>query len=75
MPFTGISDPSLPSNVKKLPKKRRKAWVAIWNSVFKSCMKKSNDEKKCEGKAFAIANGMVKEGLTLQEILKILNNQ
>src|SRR3990167_2529388 len=55
MPYSGASDPSLPSNVKKMPAKRRRQWVSIFNSTMQSC---TGDD--CEAKAFRIANGVLK---------------
>lgn len=56
MPFSGVSDPNLPSNVKKLSAKKKRQWIAAFNSTFRSC---TGDD--CEGKAFRVANGVVKK--------------
>ena len=53
MPFSGASDPTLPAHVKRLSAKRRRQWVAVWNSTFA----RENDE----GRAFRAANAAVKE--------------
>ena len=55
MPYSGVSDPNLPSNVKKMPSKRRRQWVSIFNRTMASC---TGDD--CEAKAFRIANGVLK---------------
>lgn len=55
MPYTGVNDPKLPANVKKLSADKRKKWIATWNSVF--------HESGDESKAFRIANGTIKEGI------------
>lgn len=54
MPYSGASDPSLPSNVKKLSTAKKKKWVATFNSVL-------GTEGKTESDAFAIANGTIKK--------------
>lgn len=56
MPFSGPDDSSLPSNVKKLPAKKRRQWVSVFNSTLRNC---TGDD--CEGKAFRVANGVVKK--------------
>src|SRR6266568_1187642 len=50
MPYSVASDPSLPSNVKSMPAKRRRQWVHIFNSAMKN--------GKPEANAFAMANGV-----------------
>lgn len=61
MPYSGTDDSSLPSNVKKMPAKKKKAWVATWNSVYKDCVDGGGDKTTCETKAFKIANGNAKK--------------
>lgn len=51
MPYSGASDPDLPSYVKKLSEKKRSQWVEVFNNTVK-------DEG--EEKAFKYANGVVK---------------
>lgn len=51
MPYSGASDTSLPAHVKKLPAKKRRQWVEVFNSVFA----RTGDE----GKAMRQANGVV----------------
>lgn len=69
MPYTGGGDPKLPKHVKKLSAKRRRKWVAVWNSVFSST--------KNEGRAFAAANSAIKElemEIEVKEIGEILSS-
>lgn len=56
MPYSGPGDPKLPSNVKKLPEKKRRQWVTVWNSTFERC---SDSKDECEAKAFKAANAAV----------------
>lgn len=63
MPYSGGSDPSLPSNVKKLPAKKRRQWVEVFNSVIG----RGGDESS----AFRQANGVVKESsVDLEEVAR-----
>lgn len=57
MPYENADDPNLPSNVKKLSKKKRKKWVAVWNDVFSKCQ--ADDGGDCEAAAFKAANGTI----------------
>ena len=65
MPYSGPGDKSLPSNVKKMPTKKKKQWVAVWNNTYSSCIKDGGDTKTCETKAFKYANGVVKQTTSL----------
>ncbi len=56
MPYSGPNDSGLPSNVKKLSEKKRRQWVSVFNSTLRNC---TGDD--CEGKAFRVANGVVKK--------------
>jgi cation transport regulator ChaB/uncharacterized protein GlcG (DUF336 family) len=61
MPYTGITDESLPENVKKMDDKMKSQWIGAFNGSHKSCMAKDGaDAKQCETSAFAIANAAVK---------------
>ena len=51
MPYSGSSDPSLPSNVLKLPEKRRRQWLHVYNSVRNSGLS--------DGEAIHRANGVI----------------
>ena len=72
MPYSGVNDKKLPSNIKKLPAKKRSQWVKVWNSTYKAC----NDEggSDCEGKAFRIANGVLKKIKEQSNEMKNLSN-
>lgn len=61
MPFSGASDPNLPSNVIDRSIDIRKQWVGAWNGRFKSCMDDGGSESDCESSAFAVANAAIKE--------------
>ncbi|MCH8806149.1 MAG: hypothetical protein IH986_08685 [Planctomycetes bacterium] len=61
MPFSGASDPNLPSNVIDRSLDIRKQWVGAWNGRFKSCMDDGGSESDCESSAFAVANAAIKE--------------
>src|SRR3990167_11132222 len=63
MPYSGASDPNLPANVKKMPAKKRRQWASIFNSTMSSC---TGDD--CEGKAFRIANGVLKRQKDMDEM-------
>ena len=57
MPYSGPSDPNLPSNVMGMSEEKRKKWVGIFNGVMEHCDK---DNEECEHMAFATANDRVK---------------
>ena len=60
MPYTGADDPKLPKAVLGLSVKKRSQWVAVFNSVFGTCMGKPGAKKaSCESAAFAQAYGVV----------------
>lgn len=61
MPYSGSSDSSLPDNVKKMPAKKKKQWVAIFNDTYNSCIDDGGKTDSCETKAFKAANGTVKQ--------------
>ena len=60
MPFSGASDPNLPSNVIDRSLEIRKQWVGAWNGRFKAC-RDDGGESDCESSAFAVANAAIKE--------------
>jgi len=62
-PFTGISDPKLPSNVKDRPASVRRRWVGIWNRTFNSARGDGLSVSDAESKAFQVANGSIKKEL------------
>lgn len=57
MPFK-LDGSDAPANVQKLPAKKRRQWIRIWNSSFARCQ--SEGGKDCEASAFRQANGSVK---------------
>lgn len=59
MPYSGPGDDKLPGNIKKLPAKQRRQWVAVFNSAQSKCQEDGG--KDCEGAAFARANGVMKK--------------
>ena len=61
MPFSGASDPNLPSNVEGLSLEKRQQWVGAWNGRFKACRDDGGTESDCESSAFAVANAAIKE--------------
>lgn len=61
MPYSGASDSSLPSNVKKMPPAKKKAWVSTFNNVYNKCKSDGGSNSTCETKAFKIANAGAKK--------------
>ncbi|MFQ5858987.1 MAG: DUF2213 domain-containing protein, partial [Anaerolineae bacterium] len=49
----------MPDNVKRLSERKRRQWVAIWNSAWERCRDDDGDTDECERRAFAQANGVV----------------
>ncbi len=68
MPFSGASDPKLPSNVADLSLAKRRQWVGMWNGRFADCQSDGGTTAGCESSAFAVANAAIKE-LAVVEIL------
>lgn len=52
MPYSGISDPKLPTYVKNRSDAIKRKWIAIFNSIY---------EKEGDSKAFAMANSWLKK--------------
>lgn len=73
MPYSGASDKSLPSNVKKMPTAKKKAWVATFNNVYKTCISDGGSTTSCETKAFKIANGNAKKKKQMIEEIQTRN--
>ncbi len=69
MPFTGASDPDLPSNVEGLSLEKRQQWVGVWNGRFKDCMADGGTTESCESSAFAVANAAIKAVLVKERIM------
>ncbi len=65
MPYSGANDADLPDKIKKLPAKKRRQFVHVWNSAYGNCRNPkigaAGSAKKCEGVAFRFAYGAVKE--------------
>jgi len=59
MPFSSTSD--LPAFVKKMPAKKQRQWMAVFNSAFAKATKEGKSTKDAESSAFAQANGVVKK--------------
>ena len=59
MPFSSTSE--LPSFVKKMPTKKQRQWMAVFNSAFAKAKKEGKSKKDAESSAFAQANGVVKK--------------
>ena len=57
MPYK-IDGSDVPASVKKMPARKRRQWIRIWNSVFAKCRKDGGQD--CEGAAFRQANGAIK---------------
>jgi hypothetical protein len=57
MPYR-LDGSDAPENVQKLPAKKRRQWIRIFNSSFARCQ--SEGGKDCEQTAFKMANGSVK---------------
>lgn len=78
MPYSGKDDDNLPEYVKKLSDGDKEKWVSTFNSSYQSCIDDGGDSSSCEGEAFAIANGTVKddamdeERTILKKIYKLL---
>jgi hypothetical protein len=58
MPYESVDD--LPDYIKSKPAKTQRQWMAVWNSSYAACMKDGGGAAKCEGAAFARANGVIK---------------
>lgn len=76
MPYSGISDSSLPTSVKKLPKALRELWVRVFNESY--------DAGKPDAECFRLAWGVVRKvesakkarlitGLAMADLEEILN--
>lgn len=70
MPYSGASDKSLPDYVKKMPSKKKKAWVATFNNVYNRCIDGGGSVSSCETKAFSIASGNAKKQTVGEQMAK-----
>jgi cation transport regulator ChaB len=59
MPYDKVE--SLPPAVKKLPSKKQRQWMEVFNSAHNSCIADGGGAKSCEESAFAQAWGVVKK--------------
>lgn len=59
MPFRSISE--LPAFVKKMPAKKQRQWMAVFNSAFAKATREGKSTKDAESSSFAQANGVVKK--------------
>lgn len=61
MPFK-LDGSDAPANVQKLPRKKKRQWIRIWNSSFARCQSEAPNglPKECEAQAFKMANVSVK---------------
>ena len=59
MPFSSTSD--LPAFVKKMPAKKQRQWMSVFNSAFAKAKKEGKSASDAESSAFAQANGVVKK--------------
>lgn len=57
MPYR-LDGSDAPANVQKLPRKKQRQWIRVFNSSFQRCQ--SEGGKDCEAFAFRNANGVVK---------------
>ena len=58
-PYSGANDPKLPKHIASLSRATRAKWTAVWNDEYQQCLDDGGD--RCEGSAFRIANGAIKE--------------
>jgi HK97 family phage major capsid protein len=64
MPYSGPNDPDLPEHVQKLPEKKRRQWIAVFEQVL--------EDTGDEGRAMAAANAAVKaagDSMVLQSVV------
>ena len=66
MPYSSVDE--VPDSV---PKGKKKQWMEVWNSAYKSCTDDGGSKKDCEATAFAQANGVVKDDSIMNDIMKI----
>lgn len=55
MPYTPSTVPDY------VPKAKARQWSAVWNDVYKRCIKDGGSAKTCEAAAFRQANGVIKK--------------
>lgn len=59
MPFSSVNE--LPPHVKKMPAKKQRQWMSVFNSAFSKAIKDGRSKKDAESSAFAQASGVVKK--------------
>ncbi len=59
MPFSSTSE--LPAFVKKMPAKKQRQWMSVFNSAFSKAVNDGRSKKDAETAAFSQANGVVKK--------------
>ena len=59
MPYSSVAE--LPDNVKKLPTKKQRQWMKVFNSAYKSAKGGGKSTKDAESASFAQANSVVKK--------------
>lgn len=57
MPYK-LDGADAPDFIQKMPAKKRRQWIRVWNSAFARCQ--SEGGKDCEASAFKQANSVVK---------------
>lgn len=65
MPYSSVED--LPAAVKKLPDKRQRQFMHVWNSAYTSCQEKGSGD--CEARAFKQAWSVVHKSLVEEDDL------
>jgi len=65
MPYEKLSD--LPGAVQKLPEKRQRQWMAVFNSAYIKCTAEGGETSVCETSSFAQAYGVVKKSLSEED--------
>ena len=66
MPYSSVSD--LPSSIKKLPDKKQRQWLSVFNGAYKRAKEDGKSAKDAESSAFAQANGVVKKKKGLKDM-------
>ena len=59
MPYSSVAD--LPDNVKKLPTKKQRQWMEVFNSAYTRAKDDGKSTKDAESASFAQANSVVKK--------------
>jgi len=70
MPYSSVDE--LPDTVQKLPDKRKRQWMSVWNSAYARC--KDEGKKDCETFAFRNAWGVVHKSFEEEDGLIFATN-